>query len=74
MADIILVPNEFGSFDLKTPNGTNGMFRESRFSVSKSKNINDGVNSPIEDSTWRNPSHIAQRITFLLMIIMLNCI
>lgn len=54
LADIIFVPNEFGSFDVKTPNGTNGMFRDTRFFVSKSKNINDGVNSPIEDPTWRN--------------------
>ena len=54
LADVIFVPNEFGSFDLKTPSGTNGMFRDTRFIVSKSKNINDGVNSPIEDPTWRN--------------------
>ena len=54
LADMIFVPNQFGSFDIKTPNGTNGMFRDTRFFVSKSKNINDGVNSPIEDPTWRN--------------------
>lgn len=54
LADIILVPNSFGSYELRTPNGTNGMFRDTRFYVSKGTDIEDGRNSPIEDPTWRN--------------------
>ena len=53
-ADLIFIPNDFGGFDIKTPNGTNGMFRDTRFLVTKSDNINDHVNSPTEDPTWRN--------------------
>lgn len=54
IADLILVPNEFGSFDIKTPYSTNGMFRDTRFSVSPSTDLNDGKNSPSEDPSWRN--------------------
>lgn len=53
-ADIIFVPNQFGGYELRTPNGTNGMFRDTRFKVSKSTNFNDNEDSPTEDPTWKN--------------------
>ena len=59
LVDIILVPNEFGGYDLKTPYGTNGMSRDTRFFVSKGTDLEDGINSPSESSTWRNSFSIS---------------
>lgn len=53
-ADLILVPNQTGGYEIKTPNATNGMFRDTRFLVSSYTNINDNRDAPSEDPTWKN--------------------
>jgi len=54
LVDLFFSPSEFGGYEIRTASGTNGMIRDTRFKVSKSENINDGVDSPSEDPTWRN--------------------
>jgi hypothetical protein len=54
LVDVFFTPDGFGGFIIRTASGVNGMTRLTRFKVSKSKNINDGVNSPTEDATWRD--------------------
>ncbi len=53
-ADLIFVPNGYGGYEIKTPNGTNGMFRDTRFYAAKKQDINDNENAPLEDPTWKN--------------------
>ncbi|MCP5062567.1 MAG: hypothetical protein GY936_08900, partial [Ignavibacteriae bacterium] len=54
LVDLFFAPSGFGGYEIKIPNGTNGMFRHTVFKVSKSNDINDGENSPLEDPTWRS--------------------
>ncbi len=54
LVDLFFAPDGFGGFIVRSASGVNGMTRLTRFKVSKSTNINDGVNSPTEDATWRD--------------------
>lgn len=66
LVDIIFAPDGFGGFIVRAASGVNGMIRLTRIKVSKSRNINDGVNAPTEDPTWTD-SFLASDNNYVFM-------
>ncbi len=66
LVDIFFVKDRYGSLVVRSASGYNGMARLTRFKVSKSNNINDGVNSPTEDPTWRD-SYLATNNNYVFL-------